>query len=151
MTNLPLRPPVVLAKAAATIDILSGGRFELGFGAGGIGEAIRSVGGPDLPAGERIAAAEEAIDIMRGIWRGDGSMVKHRGKHYDIPGARSGPKPAVRAPPMPRSCSARSFTGTPQRRASESRRPIASVKAMTSEPARPMIAKTSKGWRHSSI
>lgn len=94
VTNLPLRPPVVLAKAAASIDLLSGGRFELGFGAGGIGEAIRSIGGPDLTAGERVAAAEEAIDIIRGIWRGDGSMLKHRGKHYDIVGARSGPRPA---------------------------------------------------------
>ncbi|ODT66906.1 MAG: hypothetical protein ABS75_25330 [Pelagibacterium sp. SCN 63-23] len=93
VTNLPLRPPVVLAKMAASIDILSGGRFELGFGAGGIAEAIKSMGGADLSPGERVAAAEEAIDIIRGIWRGDGEMVKHRGTHYQIPGVRSGPRP----------------------------------------------------------
>jgi FAD/FMN-containing dehydrogenase len=93
VTNLPLRPPAVLAKMAASIDILSHGRFEMGLGAGGIVDAIKSMGGPDLSAGERIAAASEAMDIMRGIWRGDGQMFKHRGTHYQIPGVRSGPRP----------------------------------------------------------
>lgn len=93
VSNLPLRPPVVLAKMAASLDILSGGRFELGFGAGGIGDAIASMGGPNLSAGERVAAADEAIDIIRGVWDANGAMYKHRGQHYDITGVRTGPAP----------------------------------------------------------
>src|SRR5947199_6320082 len=46
VANLPLRPPAVLAKAAATLDLLSGGRVELGLGAGGFWEAIKAYGGP---------------------------------------------------------------------------------------------------------
>ncbi len=94
VTNLPLRPPVVLAKMAASLDLLSGGRFEMGFGAGAFGEAVKSMGGPDLSAGERVSAASEAIDILRGVWKGDGAMFRHRGKHYDIAGVRAGPAPA---------------------------------------------------------
>lgn len=94
VTNLPLRPPAVLAKMGASIDLLSGGRFEMGLGAGGFGDAITSMGGPNLTTGERVSALGEAIDIMRGVWTGDGKMFKHRGRHYDIPGVRAGPAPA---------------------------------------------------------
>lgn len=94
VTNLPLRPPAVLAKMGASIDLLSGGRFEMGLGAGGFGDAIKSMGGPDLTTGERVTALGEAIDIIQGVWKGDARMFKHRGKHYDIPGVRAGPAPA---------------------------------------------------------
>lgn len=94
VTNLPLRPPVVLAKAAASIDLLSGGRFEMGLGAGGFGDAIKAAGGPDQTAGQRVDALEEAIEVMRSIWDTSRAGLRHEGKHYQINGLRRGPRPA---------------------------------------------------------
>jgi len=93
VTNLPLRPPAMLAKAAATLDVLSGGRFELGIGAGGFWEAIRAMGGPMRRPGEALAALEEAIAILRAFWSG-APAVTFEGRHYTVRGLRPGPPPA---------------------------------------------------------
>ena len=93
VANLPLRPPAVLAKAAASIDVLSGGRFELGLGAGGFWDAIEAYGGPRRTPGDALAALEEAIEVIRKVWSGERNL-RFEGQHYQLRGAQSGPVPA---------------------------------------------------------
>lgn len=90
--NLPLRPPAVLAKAAASLDLLSGGRLELGLGAGAFWEAIGAMGGPVREPGEAVAALEEAIQVIRLMWSGQRGL-RFAGQHYQLNGAHSGPVP----------------------------------------------------------
>ena len=94
--NLPLRPPALLAKAAATLDLLTDGRVELGLGAGAAWDNIAGYGGPRRTPGEALAALEEAIQILRALWEPStgGQGVTVSGKHYQITGAQAGPMPA---------------------------------------------------------
>ncbi len=94
--NLPLRQPAMLGRAAASLDLLSGGRFELGIGAGSFWEAIAAMGGPDRSKGGAVAALGEAIDIIRAIWDPSGERrgVYIDGEHYRVHGAKRGPEPA---------------------------------------------------------
>ncbi len=94
VANLPLRPPAVLASSVASLDILTGGRVELGLGAGAFWEAITAYGGPKLAVAERVDALEEGIRIMRAIWAADGPAVRIGGKHHRVWGAHPGPAPA---------------------------------------------------------
>jgi len=91
--NLPLRQPAVLAKAVASLDLLSGGRVELGIGAGAFWEAVEAMGGPRRTPGESVEALEEAIAIIRGYWSGERSLTLE-GRHYSVRGAKPGPPPA---------------------------------------------------------
>src|SRR5256884_5486433 len=93
VANLPLRPPAVLAKAAATLDILSGGRVELGLGAGGFWDAIKAYGGPARTPGESVSAVEDAIQVIRLLWSGQHG-IRFDGKFYPLAGAHSRPVPA---------------------------------------------------------
>ena len=92
VANLPLRPPAILAKAAASLDLLSGGRLELGLGAGGAWEAIKAIGGPVRTPGESVSALEEAIQVIRLMWSGERG-VRFDGKFYQLAGVQTGPKP----------------------------------------------------------
>ena len=90
---LPLRPPAVLAKAAASLDVLSGGRVELGLGAGAFWDPIEAYGGPRRTPGEALGALGEAVEVIRKVWSGERNM-RFEGRHYRLHGAHSGPVPA---------------------------------------------------------
>jgi hemerythrin-like domain-containing protein len=93
VANIPLRPPAVLARSAAALDILSNGRVELGLGAGYFLEPIAAMGGPRRTMGENVDALDEAITVIRSLWK-VGPAVHFQGKHYSLSGARPGPAPA---------------------------------------------------------
>jgi alkanesulfonate monooxygenase SsuD/methylene tetrahydromethanopterin reductase-like flavin-dependent oxidoreductase (luciferase family) len=92
VASLPLRPPAVLAKSAASLDLLSGGRVELGLGAGGFWDAIAAMGGSRRTPGESIGALEEAIQVIRLMWSGERS-VRFLGDFYQLAGVHPGPVP----------------------------------------------------------
>jgi alkanesulfonate monooxygenase SsuD/methylene tetrahydromethanopterin reductase-like flavin-dependent oxidoreductase (luciferase family) len=90
--NLPLRLPTLLAKSAASLDVLSGGRVELGIGAGAFWDAIEAMGGARRTPKESVDALEEAIAILRGFWSGERS-IRFDGDFYTVRGAKPGPPP----------------------------------------------------------
>ncbi|HEY7718798.1 MAG TPA: LLM class flavin-dependent oxidoreductase, partial [Pedococcus sp.] len=99
VVNLPLRPPALLARTAASLDLLSGGRFALGLGAGAFWDAIEAMGGPRRSPGEAVEAFGEALDVLEALWdTGVRGAVKVEGRHYRVVGAKRGPSPAHRVP-----------------------------------------------------
>lgn len=94
VANLPLRPPPMLAKASASLDVLSGGRFELGLGGGRSWPQIAGLGGPVRRPAESLGAVSEAMDVIRALWTPD-RRVDLPGRYYPVQ-ARGGPAPAHR-------------------------------------------------------
>ncbi|MDR0344531.1 MAG: LLM class flavin-dependent oxidoreductase [Nocardiopsaceae bacterium] len=93
--NLPLRQPAVVARSAASLDLLTGGRVELGLGAGAFWDAIEAMGGRRLRPGQAVQALSEAIEIIRAIWRQDEpGVLRVDGEFYQVNGAKRGPAPA---------------------------------------------------------
>jgi probable F420-dependent oxidoreductase len=90
---LPQRNPVILAKEAATLDVLSGGRFILGVGVGWLREEFDIIG---VPFEERAARTDEYVQAMRALWT-QGEPACH-GRFVDFEGALSHPKPTGRIP-----------------------------------------------------
>jgi probable F420-dependent oxidoreductase len=92
--GIDYRHPIVLAKAAATIQQLSGGRHEFGIGAGWMESDYREAGLAYDRAGLRIERLEEAIEIIRGTWSRDKTSVA--GRHYTVKDAQAAvlPRPA---------------------------------------------------------
>jgi probable F420-dependent oxidoreductase len=90
--NQDLRHPAVLAKELATLDVLSGGRLELGLGAGWVRADYDQSGIPFDPAAERIDRLEENIDILQGLFSDD--QCNFTGRHYSVTGLDGTPKPA---------------------------------------------------------
>lgn len=94
VANSPLRPPTLLAKAMATIDLLSNGRVELGLGAGAAAfwPQIEAMGGPAWSPGQAVHALEEAITIIRSCWAGQ--SFSFAGEYYTVKDFQPGPIPA---------------------------------------------------------
>jgi alkanesulfonate monooxygenase SsuD/methylene tetrahydromethanopterin reductase-like flavin-dependent oxidoreductase (luciferase family) len=74
VANLPLRPPLLLAKQAASLGVMSAGRFELGLGAGAFWDGVEAMGGQRRTPGESVDALDDAIDQIRGFWAGEHQM-----------------------------------------------------------------------------
>ena len=93
VADLPLRYPPMLAKAAATLDRISGGRVELGLGTGALWEAIEGMGVRRRNPAESVSALEEAVAVLRLMWSGERS-VRFDGEYYWLRGTHPGPAPA---------------------------------------------------------
>ncbi|KWX56733.1 LLM class F420-dependent oxidoreductase [Mycobacterium sp. NAZ190054] len=90
-TAMSYRNPAYLAKVAATTDIISGGRVQMGIGGGWYEHEWRAYGYGFPSAGVRLARLDEGVQIMRDAWR-DG-VVSFEGKHYQTDGAIVAPRP----------------------------------------------------------
>jgi alkanesulfonate monooxygenase SsuD/methylene tetrahydromethanopterin reductase-like flavin-dependent oxidoreductase (luciferase family) len=111
VTSNRLRNPALLAKMAATVDVISGGRLDFGIGAGGsqlpgAPEALTAIvrrefeayGVPIIPAGQAVGALDEACTLIRRMWAEDGPF-DFGGRYYQLRGAVCEPRPAQRPGP----------------------------------------------------
>ncbi|WP_245682092.1 TIGR03619 family F420-dependent LLM class oxidoreductase, partial [Actinomadura kijaniata] len=94
IVNMPFVAPPVLAKQAATLDLVSGGRLDLGLGLGWMPEEFAAVG---VPMDRRGARGEEYLTALRALWTGE--VAEHHGEFYDFPPVRMEPGPVQRPEP----------------------------------------------------
>jgi len=92
VANLPLRPPAVLGKAVASLDVMSGGRVDLGLGAGASWQAIAAMGGPTRTPRDAVDALADAVAVLRHTWSQTGGRSAG-GEHYRVAGLHVGPVP----------------------------------------------------------
>ena len=91
---LPYRNPFVVAKAAATLDVLSGGRFTLAVGAGYLKGEFAALGVDHAERNERF---DEALDVLKAVWTGDDVTIE--GRHFSARGVTSHPRPVTQPHP----------------------------------------------------
>ena len=97
VTNISLHNPAVLAKQALTVDHVSGGRLELGVGAGGAPADHTMTGIPDWDPPERAARLREAVEIVDRMLRDE--VTTYRGRYYQVEGAEMHPAPIQKPRP----------------------------------------------------
>jgi len=97
VTPIPLRPPQLLAKAAATVDVLSGGRLEFSGGLGWVEREFRAFGLPWEPLATRARRTREALELVMRLWAEE--RVSHSGEFYGVREASLLPKPVQRPHP----------------------------------------------------
>jgi len=96
VADLQLRPPTMLAKSAASLSVLTGGRIVLGVGGGATARGIAAMGAPARAGSDMIAFTDEAIQIMRSAFAG--GTVVFRGDQNQVGGYHAGPTPAAPVP-----------------------------------------------------
>ncbi|BCJ43388.1 hypothetical protein GCM10010168_43020 [Actinoplanes ianthinogenes] len=97
--NVPMRPAPVLARAAASLDLLSGGRLALGLGAGAFWDPMVAMGVTRRTPGESVDQLSEAIDVIRELWDTESRHpLRFDGEYYQLNGPKRGPAPAHRVP-----------------------------------------------------
>jgi probable F420-dependent oxidoreductase len=92
---LPQRNPLVLAKQLASLDVLSGGRLEVGIGAGYLEPELSAIG---VPMDERGSRTDEYLGAMRALWEGD--PPAYEGRHVRFAGVDAHPRPVQRPLPV---------------------------------------------------
>ena len=96
--NNDLRHPALLAKEAGTIDVLSGGRLELGLGAGWNDSEYNAIGLPFDPGGVRASRMEEGVEVMTRLFTGE--EVHYQGRYYRLNGLEGTPLPIQKPLPL---------------------------------------------------
>jgi F420-dependent oxidoreductase-like protein len=97
VTGVSYRHPGLLAKIVSTLDVLSGGRAELGIGAAWYEREHRGLGVPFPPTGERFERLEETLQICRQMWDQDNDGP-YEGKHYQLAETLCHPAPISKPP-----------------------------------------------------
>jgi alkanesulfonate monooxygenase SsuD/methylene tetrahydromethanopterin reductase-like flavin-dependent oxidoreductase (luciferase family) len=93
VVNLQMRQPAMVAKWAASLDVMSGGRVELGLGSGAFTAAVAAMGGDAREGAVAVSALEEAIAVIRLMWSGQRG-ARFDGRFYQLRGVHAGPVPA---------------------------------------------------------